>query len=166
MQLGGIAAVLLIALWVVGFAFRSGNGDAEPHIRASYRHLQAGWYQLQIAIGNRAPYGVVVDALSRVRPRTARLMAPIKQVSTREGEFQAWTHPSTDKATTSIPLALALGSRQGSGAAISSSAEGQVTAWLFLPEDKSPEDVVLELALVDGDDHLRLYRFSLGAQSA
>jgi hypothetical protein len=44
-----------------------------------------------------------------VRPRAARLMAPIQQVSTREGDFQVWSDPTTDKARIGIPLDIALG---------------------------------------------------------
>jgi hypothetical protein len=93
------------------------------------RELNKRWYQVQIAVANRAPYTVIVDELRRVRPRAARLMAPIKQVSTREGEFQVWSHPTTDKATVSIPLELALGPTMHTGT-VSRASEGQVTGWL------------------------------------
>jgi len=36
-------------------------------------------------------------------------MAPIQQVSTREGDFQVWSDPTTDKARIGIPLDIALG---------------------------------------------------------
>jgi len=40
---------------------------------------------------------------------SARLMAPIQQVSTRKGDFQVWSDPTTDKARIGIPLDIALG---------------------------------------------------------
>lgn len=161
LQLGiVVAVVVLIAGWTIDYALRAAKEGAEPVIRASFEGLQKGWYQLHIAIANRAPYGVIVDELRRVRPRRARLLAPIKQVSTRQGEFQVWSHPSTDKATSSIPLDLMLGPYQAESNSVSRASEGQVTAWLLLPETSDPAAVVLELALLDGAGHLRRYTFT------
>lgn len=160
LQLGVVVTVVvLIAGWTVSYALRAARVGAPPAIRASFRELQKGWYQLQIAVANRAPYGVIVDELRRVRPRSARLLAPIKQVSTRKGEFQVWSHPSTDKATPSIPLDLALGPHEAHSGTVARAAGGQVTAWLFLPEDSDPAGVTLELAVLDGAGHLRRHRF-------
>jgi hypothetical protein len=162
LQLGAIMSVVaLIALWTVKFGLRASRADVEPVIKATAKELSKGWYQVQIAVANRAPYAVIFDELRRVRPRAARLMAPIKQISTREGEFQVWSHPSTDKATMSIPLELALGPHDAHTGTVSRAAEGQVTAWLFLPEGNDPEDVALELVMLDHGDHLRRYRFDL-----
>src|SRR5689334_21162207 len=61
----------------------SRKAGAAHTIRATSRKLKPGRYQLQIAVTNQAPYGVVVDELRRVRPRAARLIAPIRQVGTR-----------------------------------------------------------------------------------
>jgi hypothetical protein len=159
LQLGiAVALILLVAVSTIGFLVRAQRAGAEPIIRASFRELQKGWYQVHIAVANQAPYGVVVDELRRVRPRSARLMAPIKQVSTRKGEFQVWSHPTTDKATTSIPLDLNLGPHEARAGAVSRDSEGHVTAWLFLPDDANPVDLTLELALLDGAEHLRRYR--------
>jgi hypothetical protein len=167
LQLGAIVSVVvLIALWTINFALRASRAGAEPVIKATGRKLDKGWYQVQIAVANRAPYAVIVDELRRVRPRAARLMAPIKEVSTREGEFQVWSHPTTDKATVSIPLELALGPHDAHEGSVSRAAEGQVTAWLFLPEEKPPEDVALELAMLDHGDHLRRYRFNFSREPA
>lgn len=161
LQLGiVVAAVVLIAGWTVNYALRAAKQGAEPVIRASFRELQKGWYQLHIAVANRAPYGVIVDELRRVRPRRARLLAPIKQVSTRKGAFQVWSHPSTDKPTASIALELALGPHEGEANGVSPAAEGYVTAWLLLPETSDPAAVELELALLDGAGHLRRYSFT------
>jgi hypothetical protein len=108
-------------------------------------------------VTNQAPYGVVVDELRRVRPRAARLMAPIQQVSTREGDFQVWSDPTTDKARIGIPLDIALGPNDtGRGRALPAK-DAQLTAWLFLPPGADPS----ELMLVDGSDHLRACRFSV-----
>ena len=161
LQLGIVVAVVaLIAGRTIDYALRAAKEGAEPVIRASFRELQKDWYQLHIAIANRAPYAVIVDELRRVRPRRARLLAPIKQVSTRKGEFQVWSHPSTDKATPSMPLDLTLGPHEAEAGTVSRAAEGQVTAWLLLPEHSDPAAVVLELALLDGAGHLRRYNFT------
>jgi hypothetical protein len=38
--------------------------------------------------------------------------------------------------------------------------EAQITAWLFLPGG-DPTDLLLELAVLDGGDNLRNYRFGV-----
>ena len=145
------------ALSTLSFALTSRKAGAAPTIRATSRKLKPGWYQLQIAVTNQAPYGVVVDELRRVRPRAARLMAPIQQVSTREGDFQVWSDPTTDKARIGIPLDIALGPNDtGRGRALPAK-DAQLTAWLFLPPGADPS----ELMLVDRSHHLRACRFSV-----
>ena len=84
-------------------------------------------------------------------------MAPIKQVSTRKGEFQVWSHPTTDKATASIPLDLHLGPHEARAGTVRAAQE-QVTAWLFLPADLNPLDATLELIVRDHASALRRYR--------
>ena len=159
LQLGFVAAVVLaIAAWTIRFAFRSRRAGAEPIVNASFRKLQTGWFQLHVSIANRAPYPVIVNELKRVSPRSARLMAPIKQVSTREGEFQVWSHPTTDKATTSIALDLHLGPHEPRAGTVMRASQDQLTAWLFLPEDLNPPDVTLELAVLDHSGTLRRHR--------
>lgn len=159
LQLGVVLVVILaIAISTIGFAFRSTRSGAEPIIKASFRKLQAGWFQLHVAIANQAPYAVVVDELKRVKPRAARLMAPIKQVNTRSGEFQVWSHPTTDKATTSIPLDLHLGPHEAGAGAVARTSQQQITAWLFLPEDSNPLEVTLELIVLDHAGLLRRHR--------
>lgn len=161
LQLGiAVALVVLVAASTIRFVVRAKRAGAEPIIRATFRELQKGWYQVHVAVANQAPYGVVVDELRRVRPRSARLMAPIKSVSTRKGDFQVWSHPTTDKATTSIPLDLTLGPHEARAGTVSRDSEGQVIAWLFLPENCDPADLTLELALFDGRDNLRCHRFN------
>lgn len=161
LQLGiVVAVVVLIAGWTIDYALRASQVGAEPAISASFRKLQKGWYQLDIAVANRAPYGIVVDELRRVRPRGARLLAPIKEVNTRQGDFQVWSHPSTDRATVSIPLELALGPHEAKAGTVSRASEGQITAWLLLSERNDPAEVTLELATLDGAGHLRRYCFT------
>ena len=91
LQLGVVLVVVLtIAASTIGFAFRSTRAGDEPMIKASFRKLQSGWFQLHVSIANQAPYAVIVDELKRVKPRAARLMAPIKQVgkaSSRSGRI-------------------------------------------------------------------------------
>ncbi len=160
LQLGAVVtAVVLIAGWTASYAWLSARAGAPPVIKASFTELQKGWYQVQNAVANRASYAVVVDELRRVRPRSARLLAPIKQVSTRKGEFQVWSHPSTDKATTSIPLDLSLGPHDAQSGTVSRASEGHLTAWLLLSETSDPGEVTLELALLDGAGHLRRHPF-------
>jgi hypothetical protein len=66
----------------------------------------------------------------------------------------------------SIQLELALGPHDAHAGTVSRAAQGQVTAWLFLPGDKSLDDVALELAMLDHGDHLRRYRFTLSREPA
>jgi hypothetical protein len=142
----GIAAILVLSIAVstLSFALTSRKAGAAPTIRATSRKLKPGWYQLQIVVTNRAPYGVVVDELRRVRPRAARLMAPIQQVSTREGDFQVWSDPTTDKARIGIPLDIALAPNDGGGRVLP--AKGvQLTAWLFLPAGADPSELCSSL---------------------
>ena len=140
---------------------RATRTGAEPLIRASCPEAEVGWYQLNIAVANRAPYRLVVDELRRVRPRSARLMDPIVSVSTRKGNFQVWSDPATDKAKTSIPLDMAIAAHEIDHGGVAPGSEAQITAWLFLPEDSDPLDLLLELALFDGGDNLRSYRFGV-----
>jgi hypothetical protein len=80
-----IVLILAVAAWTLSFVLRAGEGGAEPIIRARAKELQKGWYQVDMRIANRAPYGMTGVSLRRVRPRAARLMAPITSVSTRKG---------------------------------------------------------------------------------
>lgn len=162
LQLGiAVVVILLIAGSTIRYALRATRSDAEPLIRASCQKLKLGWYQLNIAVTNRAPYGLVVDELSRVRPRSARLMDPIVSVATRKGNFQVWSDPATDKAKTSIPLDVAIAAHEMHHGGVAPGSAVQITAWLFLPNDSDPLDLLLELALFDRGDNLRCYRFGV-----
>ena len=89
-----------------------------PIIRASLKELQKGWYQLSITVINRLPYQLFGVSLRRIRPRSARLMAPIISVSTKQGDFQVWSNPAVDKLTTTIPLDIALGAHEARQAGV------------------------------------------------
>lgn len=163
-----VAVVLILAVagWTLSFVFRAGEGAAEPIIRARAKELQKGWYQVDMRIANRAPYGLTGVSLRRVQPRAARLMAPITSVSTRKGDFQVWSDPTTDIAATSIPLHLEVGPHEGRHGIAAPGAEAHATAWLFLPEERSVADLTLELALVDGAKNIRRFRFGVALARA
>ena len=150
LQLGiAVVVIVLIAASTIRFALRSTRTGAEPVIRANARKLKPGWYQLNIAVANRAHYSLVVDELKRIRPRSARLMAPIQSVSTLKGDFQVWSDPTTDKPKTSIPLDVAIAEHEEHHGGFAPRSEAHITAWLFLP---------------DGGDHLLAYRFGVMRQ--
>src|SRR6185369_4398609 len=75
---------------------------------------------------------------------SARLMAPIQQVSTREGDFQVWSDPTTDKARIGIPLDIALAPNDGGGRVLPAKG-AQLTAWLFLPAGADPSELCSSL---------------------
>ncbi len=106
---------------------------------------------------NRSPQVLSAVSLRRVKPRSARLMAPISSVSTNEGDFQVWSDPSNDKRSTSIPLDIALDSRLGND-------EARLIVWIFLPEKAAAAELVLELTLSDEEEKLRRYRLVAGAR--
>jgi hypothetical protein len=105
---------------------------------------------------NRSPHGLLAVSLRRVKPRSARLMAPISSVSTNEGDFQVWSDPSNDKRSKSIPLDIAIGSRERSGGG--AVADVRIIVWIFLPDKAEPAELVLELTLSDAEEKLRRYR--------
>ena len=162
LQLGiAVVVIVLIAASTVRFALRSTRAGAEPVIRANAQKLKPGWYQLNIAVANRAPYRLVVDELRRVQPRSARLMAPIRSVSTRQGDFQVWSDPTTDKPKTSIPLDIAIAAHEQHHGGVAPGSEAHITAWLFLPDGSDPTELELELVLFDGSGNRRSYRFGV-----
>ncbi|MGE5259928.1 MAG: hypothetical protein ACM3MH_03505 [Actinomycetota bacterium] len=153
--------VLAVSAWTLSFVLRSRAGGAEPLIRARARELKRGWYQVDMRIANRAPYGLTGVSLRRVRPRAARLMAPITSISTRDGDFQVWCDPSTESPKTSIPLNLEIGPHEGRPAFAAPGAEAQATAWLFLPETQDVSEATLELSFVDRARNPRRVRFGV-----
>ena len=156
-----VVLVLGVIAWTLRFVLRSGEGGPEPLIRARAKELQKGWYQLELRIANRAPYGMTGVSLRRIKPRAARLMAPITSVSTRKGKFQVWSDPTTDEAATSIPVHLELGPHEGRHGFAAPTSEAQTMAWLFIPGEGDPSDLTLELAFVDRAKNLRRFKFAV-----
>jgi hypothetical protein len=72
-----------------------------------------------------------------------------------------WSDPNTDKATTSIPLDIAIAPHELRHGGVVPNSEAQITAWLFLPDGSDPTELLLELAVFDGSDNLRSYRFGV-----
>jgi hypothetical protein len=52
-----VALVLLVVASTVRFLLVSGRQGLEPMIKARFKQLQPGWYQLDVRAANRAPYG-------------------------------------------------------------------------------------------------------------
>ena len=142
---------LLVSLLALEIYFGARQRPVEPVIQASAKRLRDGWYQATITMANRSPHVLSAVSLRRVKPRSARLMAPISSVSTKEGDFQVWSDPSNDKRSTSIPLDIALDSRLGND-------EARIIVWIFLPEKAEAAELVLELTLSDAEEKLRRYR--------
>jgi hypothetical protein len=161
-QLGiAVVVIVLIAVSTVRFGLRSTPTGAEPLVKANVQKLKPGWFQLNIAVANRAPYRLLVDELGRVRPKSARLMSPIQSVSTRKGDFQVWSDPTTDKAKISIPLDIAIEAHEPHQGGVKPASEAQISIWLYLPDGSDPTELELELAVFDGGDNLRAYRFGV-----
>jgi hypothetical protein len=153
--------VFAVSAWTLSFVVRPGRGAARPLIRARARKLKKGWYQVDVRIANRAPYGLTGISLRRVRPRAARLMSPVTSVATREGDFQVWSDPSTDSPETSIPLHLEVGPHEERHGAAAPGTEALATAWLFLPETQAISEATLELAFLDRARTVRRVRFGV-----
>ena len=156
----GIAAEVLVAGAALLLAFRR-RGAPEPVIEASVKTLREGLYQVDIKITNRAPHAVAGESLRRVRPHSAKLLAPIRQVSTRDGDFQVWSDPEADKPAARIPIDLVLGPWQPPDGIVSLSAEGHVAVWLFLPRPSDLGRLVLELSLSQEGGRQSRHRFGV-----
>ncbi len=159
----GIVALLLvvIAAWALRLALQARGSGAKPIIKASIKKLKTGWYQVGVNVTNRAPYALLGVSLRRVRPTAARLLAPIVAVNTKQGDFQVWSDPTIDKATTTIPLDLIVGPREHPHGVVSLRSEAHAAAWLFLPESGDPKLVTLELTLREDGGRLRRHRFDV-----
>jgi len=147
--LAGILA-LLVSLLALEIYFGARQRPLQPVIQASAKRLRDGWYQATITMINRSPHVLSAVSIRRVKPRSARLMAPISSMNTTEGDFQVWSDPSKDKRSTSIPLDIAIDARGGS--------EARIIVWIFLPEKAAAAELVLELTMSDAEDKLRRYR--------
>lgn len=151
-----MVSVLVAAIaWL---AFRARKKGEPPIITASLKELQKGWYQLSITVINRLPYQLFGVSLRRIRPRSARLMAPIISVSTKQGDFQVWSNPAVDKLTTTIPLDIALGPHEARQAGVLADSQTQTTVWVFLSKKSDARRLIFDLTLSDGEQNLRRCR--------
>ena len=154
-----MVSVLVAAIaWL---AFRARKKGEPPIITASLKELQKGWYQLSITVINRLPYQLFGVSLRRIRPRSARLMAPIMSVSTKQGDFQVWSNPAVDKLTTTIPLDIALGPHEARQAGVLPDSQTQTTVWVFLSKKSDARRLIFDLTLSDGEQNLRRCRFAV-----
>ena len=154
--LATMVSVLVAAIaWL---AFRARKKGEPPIITASLKELQKGWYQLSITVINRLPYQLFGVSLRRIRPRSARLMAPIISVSTKQGDFQVWSNPAVDKLTTTIPLDIALGPHEARQAGVLADSQTQTTVWVFLSKKSDARRLIFDLTLSDGEQNLRRCR--------
>ncbi|MFZ0057013.1 MAG: hypothetical protein WAL09_19715 [Pseudolabrys sp.] len=154
-----MVSVLVAAIaWL---AFRARKKGEQPIITASLKELQKGWYQLSITVINRLPYQLFGVSLRRIRPRSARLMAPIISVSTKQGDFQVWSNPAVDKLTTTIPLDIALGPHEARQAGVLADSQTQTTVWVFLSKKSDARRLIFDLTLSDGEQNLRRCRFAV-----
>jgi hypothetical protein len=154
-----MVSVLVAAIaWL---AFRARKKGEPPIITASLKELQKGWYQLSITVINRLPYQLFGVSLRRIRPRSARLMAPIISVSTKQGDFQVWSNPAVDKLTTTIPLDIALGPHEARQAGVLADSQTQTTVWVFLSKKSDARRLIFDLTLSDGEQNLRRCRFAV-----
>lgn len=153
--IAGLAALAATLLWL---ALRRRSEGLEPLIGASHVWLREGWYQIDMRVINRETYALGGVSLRVIRPRAARLMAPVKSVSTKEYDFQIWSDPAIDKPAKSIPLDFVIGPHEAPQGEASLAMEAHATAWLFVPGNKPPGDVLLELTLRDRKGKLHRYR--------
>src|SRR6476620_8642267 len=154
-----MVSVLVAAIAWLAFCARK-KGEP-PIIAASLKELQKGWYQLSITVINRLPYQLFGVSLRRIHPRSARLMAPIMSVSTKQGDFQVWSNPAVDKLTTTIPLDIALGAHEARQAGVLADSPTQTTVWVFLSKKSEAMRFIFDLTLSDGEQNLRRCRFAV-----
>jgi hypothetical protein len=158
---GGSIVFVATALWL---GLRRRPDGAAPLVAASHIWLRQGWYQVNLSVINRAAYALGGVSLRCLRPRRARLLAPIKSLSTKEGDFQIWSDPATDKPAKSIPLDFAIGPHEAPKGGTSLAFEAHPTVWLFVAGKKPPGEVLLELTLSDGVGKLYRYEVTSTAQ--
>ena len=161
LQLAILVGPILFAAFVILLAFRASRPGADPIIKASVKELREGLYQVGLTVTNRAPYSLVGVSLRRVRPTSARPMAPITSVRTRDGDFQVWSDPASIAAPRPFPSTwLSDRTRVGSPFATADTA-----VWLFLPKQRELARLTLELAMRAGGKRLRRYRFNVTLES-
>jgi len=157
----GFAALAAVLLWL---GLRRRQRGPAPLIAARYVWLREGWYQIDMRVINRAPFALGGVSLRCLRPRRARLMAPVKSVSTKDYDFQIWSDPESDKPEKSIPLDFVVGPHEVPQDAGAPGTEAHPAAWLFLPGKKAPGDLLLELTLRDGKGKLHRYEVTATPQ--
>jgi hypothetical protein len=165
-EIGIVAAAILVVLAALVFALARRHGEDRPAIEAKATTLREGLHQIDIKVTNRGPHALAAESLRRVRPLAARLLAPVTQVATREGNFQVWSDPEGDQPTTKIAVDLMLGPWQPAEGVVTSSAEGHIAAWLFLRKEKDLSRLLLELVLREEGGRLRRLRFGVTPASA
>jgi hypothetical protein len=159
-----IAALVVVAVVALWFAFRRRQRGPAPLVAARYVQLREGWYQIDMRVINRAPFALGGVSLRCLRPRRARLMAPVKSVSTKYYDFQIWSDPESDKPEKSIPLDFVVAPHEAREGGTSPGSEAHRTAWLFLPGKKPPAEVTLELTLRDARGKLHRYEVAATPQ--
>jgi hypothetical protein len=159
-QIAIIAALVVVAVVVLWFAFRRRQRGPAPLVAAHYVQLREGLYQIDMLVINRAPFALGGVLLRCLRPRRARLMAPVKSVSTKDYDFQIWSDPESDKPEKSIPLDFVVAPHEAREGGTSPGSEAHLTAWLFLPGSKPPAEVTLELTLRDVRGKLHRYELT------
>jgi len=157
----GFAVLAAVLLWL---ALRKRAEAAPPLIAASYVWLREGWYQIDMRVINRGPSAVGGVSLRCLRPRRARLMAPVTSVSTKDYDFQVWSDPESDKPKKSIPLDFVAAPHGEPQDAASPASEAHPTAWLILPGKQPPGELVLELTLRDARGKLHRYEVTATPQ--
>jgi hypothetical protein len=155
--IAGFAVLAAVLLWL---GLRRRHDVAPPLIAATYVRLREGWYQIDMRVINRAPSALGGVSLRCLHPRRARLMAPVKSVSTKAYDFQIWSDPESDKPEKSIPLDFVVGPHEAEEGGTSPGSEAHPTAWLFLPGKRAPGELLLELTLRDVKGKLHRYEFT------
>jgi hypothetical protein len=165
-ETGIVAAAILLGLAALVLAMARRRADAEPDVEAKAKTLREGLHQIDIKITNRGPHALAAESLRRVRPLAARLLAPVTQVATREGDFQVWSDPESDKQSTKIAVDLVLGPWQPAEGVVTLRAEGHIAVWLFLRKERDLSRLLLELVLREEGGGLRRKRFGVTPASA
>jgi hypothetical protein len=153
------AVVLAVGGWAAWVSLRHTKNDKEPIITATLNELHKGWYHVTISVTNRRPHGFVAISLRRVSPRSVRILAPVTSVSTKEGDFQVWSDPASDRPATTIPLDTMIRPYQARQE-VAPNCQSQISAWLFVPKIRANGRVTLELTLVGPDERSYRHRFS------
>lgn len=137
---------------------------AKPIISVASQRLQAGWHQIDIAVVTADPDRYIGARLRRTRPRSARLLAPVSTIQTKQGAFQVWTDPSQHKPAAEIFLDVSVEPRETGDSIAAAVYAVRLTAWLFLPENSTTGRTSLELVLLDRRKRAHRYRLAVDQQ--